>query len=239
MRSQMNVSHPERWASALGGAALAIAGIRRMLDRDEQAGSMMTIAGAGLIYRGATGHCNVYEAAGINTAAADGDTQARLSGSRGTNVEEAVTIAQSPDELYSRWRTLEWLPQIMPTLESVKRLGEGRSRWIARGPHGRRVEWTAEIINEIPGRLLAWKTVGSPDVVSAGSVNFTPLPGHRGTVVRVRLQYDPPGGKLGTALAWMLGKAPAQSLREGLRHFKQLVEAGEMPTSHPQPRGAR
>jgi uncharacterized membrane protein len=239
MRSHVNVSRPERWASAIGGAALAVAGVRRLMERDQPSGSMMTMAAAGLIARGATGHCHVYEATGINTAAANSDTRMRLGGTGGTNVEEAVTIAQAPEELYWQWRELEWLPQIIPALESVRRLGEGRSRWTARGPNNRRVVWTAEIINEIPGRLLAWKTVGSPDLVSAGSVHFTPLPGNRGTVVRIRLQYDPRGGKLGSALAWVLGKSPAQSVREGLRHFKQLMEAGELPTSHPQPRGAR
>ena len=32
----------------------------------------------------------------------------------------------------------------------------------------------------------------------AGYVKFEPATGGRGTVVRVALQYNPPGGKLGT-----------------------------------------
>jgi uncharacterized membrane protein len=136
------------------------------------------------------------------------------------------------------WRDLECLPMIFPNLCSVQQLGNGRSVWIADGPAGRRVEWTAEIINEIPGRLIAWKTTGASDLVSAGAVHFTPLSGDHGTSVRVRLQHEPPGGKMANAFAWMLGKDPANSLREGLRRFKQFIETGEIPTSRLQPRGA-
>ena len=173
------------------------------------------------------------------TAAAKNDTRKRLAGDRGISVEASAAIQTSPEELYARWREFECLPMIFPTLVAVRQLGNGRSRWTIAGPNRRRLEWTAEIINEIPGRLIAWRTVGDADVVSAGSVHFTPLPGRRGTGVRVHLQYDPPGGKVASAFAWLAGKEPSQSLREGLRHFKQLIEAGEIPTSEPQPRGAQ
>lgn len=235
--SNINVRTSERWASALGGAVIAAFGVRRLVRDGRAAGALLTSAGAGLIWRGATGHCAVYEAAGIDRS--NDDTRTRLSGSRGVNVEEAVTINAAPNELYSLWRDLEWLPAIVPDLISVQLLDRCRSRWVAKGPGGRRVVWTAEIFNEIPGEMMAWRTVGKSDVVSAGSVHFDPAPGLRGTMVRVRLQYDPPGGKVGAALAWAAGRAPEQSIHEGLRHFKQLIEAGELPRNQPQPRGAR
>jgi uncharacterized membrane protein len=53
----------------------------------------------------------------------------------------------------------------------------------------------------------------------------------------VHLQYEPPGGKVGAAIAWMLGHAPSQTIQEDLRRFKQLMEAGEIPTIQGQPRG--
>jgi uncharacterized membrane protein len=61
----------------------------------------------------------------------------------------------------------------------------------------------------------------------------------RGTIVRVKLQYSPPAGKVGAAVAWVFGDAPQQVIREGLRRFKQLMETGEIATVHGQPRGAR
>jgi uncharacterized membrane protein len=51
------------------------------------------------------------------------------------------------------------------------------------------------------------------------------------------MQYAPPGGKIGAALAWILGHEPNQTIQEDLRRFKQLMETGEMPTTQGQPRG--
>jgi uncharacterized membrane protein len=125
----------------------------------------------------------------------------------------------------------------MDHLESVTHVDERLSHWVAKAPAGRSLEWSAEIINEIPGELIAWATLAGSDVVSAGSVSFTPSPDGRETQVRVRLQYDPPAGKIGAAVAWLLGKDPSQTIREDLRRFKQLMEAGEIPTTDGQPRG--
>ena len=74
-------------------------------------------------------------------------------------------------------------------------------------------------------------------VVSAGSVHFKSVVRRRGTAVRVRMQYNPPAGKLGHAVAWLFGQQPSQTIREDLRRFKQLMEAGEIPTTSGQPRG--
>jgi uncharacterized membrane protein len=78
--------------------------------------------------------------------------------------------------------------------------------------------------------LLSWKSVGDPDVVSAGSVRFKPAGGDHATEVCVKLQYDPPAGKLGATVAWLFGEDPQQQIAEDLRTFKQLLETGEIPT---------
>jgi len=238
MTSDINVADVERWASALGGAALAAYGIKQLKDRSPS-GAALTAAGTALIYRGATGHCPMYSAAGISTADRRDDTRAALSGPRGVNVQEAVTINRPADELYRFWRSFEQLPSFMDHLVSVTQLDQCRSHWVAKAPGGSTVEWNAEIINEIPGELIGWRTLDGSEVVSAGSVCFKPAPGGRGTEVRVRLQYDPPGGKLGSTIAWMFGEEPSQTIREDLRRFKRLMETGEIPTTERQPRGNR
>jgi uncharacterized membrane protein len=238
MTSDINVADVERWASALGGAALAAFGIKQLKDRSPS-GAALTAAGSALIYRGATGHCPMYAAAGISTAGDERDTRTALAGARGVNVQESVTINRPADELYRFWRSFEHLPSFMEHLVSVRQLDQCRSHWVAKAPAGRTVEWNAEIINEIPGELIGWRTLDGSDVISAGSVRFKPAPGDRGTEVRVRLQYDPPGGKLGSTIAWMFGEEPSQTIREDLRRFKRLMETGEIPTSEGQPRGSR
>jgi uncharacterized membrane protein len=221
MSSGVNVAHVERWASALGGAALTAYGIKQLKER-MPAGAVLAAAGTALIYRGATART---------------DTRQALSGSRGVHVEEAITINRRPDELYGFWRKLEQLPAFMGHLVSVTQLDERRSHWVARAPAGRTVEWDAEIVNEIPNELIGWRTIDRADVISAGSVHFKAAAGNRGAEVRVRLQYSPPAGKLGAGIAWLLGHEPSQTIKEDLRRFKQLMEAGELATTQGQPRG--
>jgi uncharacterized membrane protein len=228
MLSTLNVGHLERWASALGGAALTAYGIKHLKDKSI-AGAMIAAAGTSLIYRGATGRCPIYAAAGINTANGGRDTRSALSGRRGVAVEEVVRINRPANELFRFWRSFELLPTFMDHLVSVRQVDRDRSHWIAKAPAGQTVEWDAEIINEIPDELIAWKTRNDADVVSAGSVHFKPAPNGGGTDVRVRLQYHPPAGKLGSAVAWMFGEEPSQTIQEDLRRFKRLMEAGEIP----------
>ena len=156
-----------------------------------------------------------------------------LAGGRGSHVERTVTILRSPGELYAEWRDLERLPEIMSHVESVTPLVGLRSRWVVRGPGATRVTWEAEIVADESDRLISWRTLGHADVEHAGSVRFTPAPGDRGTEVKVILTYAPPAGRLGAALATLLGRSPDQDIREDLRRFKQRMEAAEIPVASP------
>jgi uncharacterized membrane protein len=234
----MNVAEAERWATAIGGAALAVYGLRRMRDEDTVPGAVITAAASALIVRGATGFCPAYAAAGINTAERSYDTREALGGSRGVHVREAVTINRSASELYNFWRSFNELPRFMTHLVSVTSSNDRQfSHWVAKAPGGRTVEWDAKVINDVPGELIGWRTIGKADVVSAGSVHFREMPARRGTEVRIHLQYEPPAGRLGSTVAWLVGQEPSQTIREDLRRFKQLMETGEVPTTKGQPRG--
>jgi uncharacterized membrane protein len=233
----VNVADGERWVSALGGAALAAYGLARLRE-NSAAGAVLTAAGGALMYRGATGHCSVYAATGFTTADPD-ETRRRLAGSGGINVEEAVTINRPPNLLYDFWRDFEHLPAFMRNLVAVRALDVRRSHWVVRALGNQTVEWDAEIINEIPSELIAWRTLAGSDVVSAGSVHFEPTARALETRVRVRLQYDPPAGKAAGAILWMFGREGSQIIREDLRRFKQLMETGEVPTTEGQPAGRR
>jgi uncharacterized membrane protein len=217
-----NISDLERWASMAAGIGLAAFGIARR----RPAGYVAAAVGAMLFRRGLSAHCDVYHALGVNTATGGGDTRAALGGSAGVLVEESVFVRRPIEELYRFWRNLENLPRVMPHLESVERVTDTISRWRATGPAGLTVEWNAEIINEVPNKVIGWRSLEGSDVVSAGSVNFEK--GRGGTRVRVRLQYSPPGGKAGDALARLTGRDAATEIRKDLKRFKAQVESGEV-----------
>ena len=133
-------------------------------------------------------------------------------------------INRSPEVLYEFWRNFERLPEFMQSLVAVRQTDSRRSHWIAKAPAGTTVEWDAEIINEIPNQLIGWKTLNGSDVISAGSVHFEREQRSGGTRVRVRMQYEPPAGRIGAAVAWMLGRDPSRSIADDLNRFKQLME---------------
>ena len=216
-----NISSTEKWVSTIAGAALAIAGYKR-------SNNLLGLAGAGLLARGVSGFCPVNAAFGRDTSSED--TRQALGGSNGVNVESTITVYRPVQEVYSYWREFENLPRFMDHLQEVQQLGGGRSRWTATGPLGVPVSWEAEIIKDVPGELLSWRSVGDSDVVSAGSVRFRTAGGDHGTEVRVRLQYDPPAGKVGATVAWLFGEDPQTQIDEDLRRFKQLLETGEIAT---------
>ncbi len=146
-------------------------------------------------------------------------------------VTRSLTINRPPDEVYAFWRNFENLPRFMEHLESVRVLDDRRSRWTAKAPAGRTVEWDAEITDDEPGARIAWRSTEGADVPNAGQVRFLPAPGGRGTELHVEMRYDPPVGKLGTVVAKLFGEEPALQVDGDLRRFKQVMETGEVVRS--------
>ena len=217
---QRNITDWERAGSIIASALVgALAASRR------ESRGVTAAAAAGLFLRGITGYCPLSAAVGRNSRAAN--TREALAGPRGVHVRESITINRPVDEVYHYWRQLSNLPQFMSHLERVDELDRTRSRWVVRGPAGTTVSWDAHIINEIPNELIGWQSVGNSDVVSAGSVHFTPSP-HGGTEISIHLQYEPPAGKLGAWVASLFGEEPSQQIKADLQRLKAHLETGEI-----------
>ena len=149
---------------------------------------------------------------------------------RGVPVNKSIVINASAEEIYQFWRDFEKLPQFMRYLESVTVTGEGRSHWVAKAPGGS-VEWDAEITEDQPNRLIAWRSLEGSEVKTSGTVRFEPATGGRGTVVHVQLDYSPPGGAFGALFAKLFGEDPDGQMQIDLRRFKQVIELGEVVVS--------
>ena len=163
----------------------------------------------------------------------------RSAGESDLELHAAVTVARSPQEVYDFWRGLERLPSFMDHLEQVEWVGEGRTRWTAKAPVKGTVTWEAELVEDRPGEVLAWRSLPGADVDNSGSVRFTPAPGGRGTEVRVSLRYAVPLGRAGALLARLAGEEPHQQVEDDLRRFKQVMETGEVVRSSGTPAGTR
>jgi len=117
------------------------------------------------------------------------------------------------------------VPPMMPGSTSVRlvsavELDRNRSEWAL----GDRARWTAEIINDEPGRVIGWQTLAGADIVSAGSVRFNEA-GNNATDLVVHMQYSPPFGRLGASLAELFGKGATDIVEESLAAAKQAIES--------------
>jgi uncharacterized membrane protein len=232
--TEKNVNDPERWISVIAGSAVAAYGLKmRSIP-----GMVLAAVGGALVWRGATGHCMVYEALGITSAEEENDNVSVPYG-RGVRVEKSVTINASPEQIYAFWRNFENLPRFMHNLDRVEIKGGNRSHWWTKGPAGSTVDWEAEIINEVPNELIGWRSIEGSKVDNAGSVHFKPVLGGRGTELKVVLRYDPPAGVLGARISRILGEDPAANVQEDLRRLKMLIETGEIATVDGQPSGRK
>lgn len=176
-----------------------------------------------------------------------GDRLARRAPARATDasrdgsiqVVESISVNVKPARAYEFWRRLENLPTFMKHLKAVEERDGGRSHWVARAPGGGSVAWDAEITDEIPGEVIAWRSCEGAGIVNSGTVRFHAEPADRGTRIEVDLRYKPPLGGAGALVAKLLGEEPSQQLKEDLRRLKQIVETGEIPTTEGQPSGRK
>ncbi len=156
---------------------------------------------------------------------------------KGVTVEKTVTVNRPVADVYAFWRDFENLPRFMKHLDSVTVSDNGRSHWVAKAPLGQHVEWDAEIINELQDKVIAWRSVGDTATPNAGYVHFEEEPAGHGTVVKVALEYSPPAGVVGAAVAKVFHEEPNQQVGEDLRRFKEIMEAGEVPSTEGQSSG--
>ncbi|WP_256874658.1 MULTISPECIES: SRPBCC family protein [unclassified Nostoc] len=159
-------------------------------------------------------------------------------------VEKTLTINKPVEELYRFWRNFDNLPRFIKHLKEVRVYDEKRSHWISKGFLNESVEWDVVITEDRENELIAWTSVEGAAIETSGRVHFKPAPGDRGTEVKTIREFTPPGGAIGAALAKpvadiakLFGEDPELQIKEDLRRFKMLMEAGEIATTEGQPRG--
>lgn len=200
-------------------ASLGLALTDSETERTRVAASMAMVAGVTALDVLCARH-----AAGRPSGAPQEDQRAR-------QVTKTVLINRSREEVYGFWHDFGRLPGLIRHLESVETTGEKRSRWAVRGPGGATVEWEAEIVEDVPNERIRWRSLEGADIDNEGSVRFERAPGGRGTLVRVQLEYDPPGGAVGSAVAKLFRAEPGQQIEDALRAIKQVIETGEVVKS--------
>ncbi len=198
------------WASVVGGAMdLAVLGLALRSRRTRTPRALLAMAAVAGV-----------AALGVFTA-----LRLRRSIAVAKPVSATITIQRTPVQVYAAWRNLHDLPRFIESLSSVVPLDERRSRWTAKGPAGMSVEWEAELVDDLPGERIAWRTVAGSEIEHEGSVTFRVAPGQRGTEVRWEMRR---GGRVGRVADVVAGAFAAERMAADLRRFKQVMETGAL-----------
>ena len=223
---KQNIGEVQQGISLVAGGGLLAAG----LSRRSWTGAGLSVFGCALLYRGLTGYCALFHAAGIDTSDKGNLTNSlgrrKVHTSRAKKIRRAVEVHRPVQELYRFWRSFDNLPHVMSHLESVHVINNQLSHWkVKTMPGAPSVEWDAEIISDVENERIGWRSLHDADVGNTGSVEFKPLGDGRRTEVTVTLQYEPPAGRIGSAIAKWLGEDPEDKLAQDLQQFKSHIES--------------
>jgi len=225
--SHQNVDNLQRMISAIAGGGMLVGG----LTRRSWAGTGLSMVGVALLHRGISGYCALFDAMGIDSNRQGSSTnmlgRRKVETGRASKIRKTIEINRAPAELYRFWRSFDNLPRVMSHLESVQVINERLSHWVVKTMTGApSVSWDAEIINDIQDERIGWRSLRGADVDNTGSVEFEPIGDGRRTRLTVTLQYAPPAGHLGTAIAKLLGEDPEYKIARDLERFKESMESG-------------
>jgi len=125
--------------------------------------------------------------------------------------------------VYNQWTQFEEFPLFMEGVERVEQLDDRRLHWVARFG-GKRKEWDAEIVEQVPDQRVAWRSIsGTPN---EGQVRFTPTD-RNGTVITLRLNFEPETTM--ERIAGSLGMVGSR-VESDLRHFKDFIQHRQTET---------
>jgi uncharacterized membrane protein len=210
--------HKAAWGTMLVGTALSLYG----WTRKSASGAALGLAGGAIALK-----------------AASAGPIADLIGAE-TTISQSVMIMRSAEEIYVSCSD-EKMGQWMRHGRTVSRIGNRRTLWNISLPGAGTLNWTLEVVGGIPNCELAWRLLSDGDANHIGKLRarFTQLPDRRGTRVTWSISHRVQRGLLHSGIEPLLGDDPKWELRESLRRFKMMMEAGEIATTEGQSHGPR
>lgn len=139
--------------------------------------------------------------------------------------QQSIEVSAPLQACFDQWMRFEEFPRFMDHVKSVTRQGN-YFHWVVEGPLGSNVEWDAHMDGKMEDLLISWHSVEDATVDNKGSVTFVEVsPGL--TQVMTTMEYNPPAGILGEAVAKLFSD-PEAMVKEDLANFKALMETRTM-----------
>jgi len=139
------------------------------------------------------------------------------------SIQESIDVQVPVRTAYNQWTQFEEFPQFMEGVKSVRQIDDTHLHWVAE-VSGKEHEWTAEITEQRPDQMVAWKAVDGHGI--SGVVTFQPL-SEGETRITVQMDHDTDGlvEQLGSALGF-----DGRRVKADLERFKDIVEGRGVET---------
>ena len=134
-----------------------------------------------------------------------------------TSHEHSVVVDRPITTVYDQWTQFESYPRFMDDVDSVEQTSDTMTHWrVSVGGVTR--EYDAEILEQVPGDVIAWQSVSGAE--QGGRVSFAAIDADH-TRVTLKLNFEPHGvtEKIGDALGIV-----SSSVNSSLERFKEYIE---------------
>ena len=128
------------------------------------------------------------------------------------NAAQRFVVVKAPiARVYAQWSRIEDLPRFITSLREVRRIDDTHFSYVWH-PNGEDKQGIFQIVLQIPGRRIAWRTMSN--AFMSGVVSFEPRSQRETEVtLKIRSIFDPP--------------SLSRRVEEYLGNFKRLVETEE------------
>ena len=137
------------------------------------------------------------------------------SGQPAINATQQFVVVKAPiARVYEKWSRIEDLPRFITSLRQVRRIDDTHFSYVWH-PNGEDKQGILQIVLQIPGRRIAWRTISNG--FTSGVVSFEPRSeGETEVILKIRSIFDP--------------SDLSRRVEEYLGNFKRLVERMEERT---------
>jgi uncharacterized membrane protein len=132
-------------------------------------------------------------------------------------IEKIIEVNAPLSSVYNQWTQFESFPEFMEGVIEIKQLDDRRLHWKA-NIGGKVKEWDAEIIQQTPDSIIAWRTISGP--AHEGTVTFR-MRGPGRTEIMVRIEFQPQS--MLESLAGTFGVV-GRRIEGDLERFKEFIE---------------
>src|SRR6476619_1736787 len=135
-----------------------------------------------------------------------------------SNIQQSIEVQVPVTTAYNQWTQFEEFPRFMGGVKEVRQLTDKSLEWTAE-INGKEETWTADITEQEPDQVIAWKSTSEP--VNSGRVNYARLDENR-TRVDLQMEWQPRDSieKMGAAMGF-----DDRQIKGDLERFKKFIES--------------